>query len=193
MDREDRGLRSPDHYFIASGFDWAPGQLIDVPTFATSPQKTFFAATVPEAYSDTPDYLARRETERTFEAVRADRYSTAPSRRQAIFLSTDLAQARFWNLTSSRRSYHIYEVSVADRIASSVANYLWFNYAVRVCRDPQRSAQLFSSMDWRAEVAGAAYGYWGNLPVPAVDDQAREEVLYLGSLEVVRKCSSDGR
>lgn len=176
-------------YFIAIGFDWEPGLIVDNETFRESPHKTFFLEEIPEQLKAIPDYLARREAEARLEDIRLDRFPRAPSRRVAIFLNTTLQDALLWSAKPQRQDYRVYELSVVDTATSAETNYTWFNYCVRLFADSATEFRRLFSADLDSEIDRVAEAYWNNEPTEPYNEVSRFETLFIGTLRVV-KCVS---
>lgn len=174
-------------YFIASDLEWEPGRVIDNETFAASPHKTFFTDRIPSDLRGVDDYEARREAEQTVESCRIRSFPDKPSRSRAIFLNLTPDDAKRWTLKRSRANFHIYELAVMRSDAVAEANYIWFNYLVRLFTGRERELRNVIANDLDGEVAGAARAYWDNASTEPFGEASRTEVLLLGSLRVVRR------
>lgn len=176
-------------YFIATGFDWEQGKIIDTETFREGPHKNFFLDEVPEHLNTTDDYLARRKAEVRFEKIRFERYPNKPSRKMALFLNASVEDALHWTSKPQRQDYRIFELSVVAQLSSAEANYIWFNYCVRLCLDPATEFRRIFSSDLDSEVDRVAHAYWKNESTEPYDEASRLETLFIGTLSVV-KCVS---
>lgn len=177
------------NYFIATGFEWEAGQIVDNDTFRESPHKTFFLEEIPEHLKGIPDYLARRAAESRFEVIRVARFPDKPSRGVAIFLNATVEAALFWTMKPQRRGYRIYEVSTETNTASASANYTWFNYCVRLCLDPAAEFRQIFSADLSSEIERVAAAYWNNEQTEPYNGESRLETLFVGTLRVVHPAS----
>ena len=175
---------NPSTYFLASGFDWEPGQVVDNSTFRASPHETFFLANPSKSLLLVPDYMARRATEAVFEEIRATLYPEKPSRRLALYLSRTIEDAEFWVSKAARSSYRIYEVSDLERLSVADANYVWYNYCVRLHLDPIGQSRRIFSDDVASEVEHVASAYWRNEPTESHQVRSRIETLFVGALQV---------
>jgi hypothetical protein len=173
-------------YYIASGFDWAAGDTISNGTFSSAPHKTFFLP-IPDAYANIPDYLARRQTESKLEDLRASVYKELPSRRNALFLNRYEEDARKWLQRGARREYRIYELNPVRTEAAFEANYVWYNYIVRLHKDPFTENRKLFSEEAEVEIADCLAAYWTNRGTEEFQCATEVEVLFVGELSVVRK------
>jgi len=174
-------------YYIASGFDWTAGDMISNETFSGAPHKAFFLPDIPDAYANIPDYLARRQTESKLEDLRASVYKELPSRRNALFLNKNEEDARKWLERGARREYRIYELNPVRTEAAFEANYIWYNYIVRLHKDPFTENRKLFSEDIEVETAICLAAYWTNRATEQFQCPREVEVLFVGELNVVRK------
>jgi hypothetical protein len=142
---------------------------------------------VPAEYARIPDYLARRTTELKLEALRARAYMDRPSRRDAIFLNTNEEDARKWLQKGSRSAYHIYELNPIRTGAAFETNYIWYNYLVRLHKDPLKENRKLFSADIGTEIDHCLTRYWTNSATEEFGTGSEAEVLFTGELNVVRK------
>ena len=174
-------------YYLASGFDWTGGDTISNETFSSAPHKTFFLPDIPDAYANIPDYLARRQTEVKLEDLRASVYKELPSRRNALFLNKNEEAARTWLQREARRAYRIYELDPVRTDAAFEANYVWYNYIVRLHKDSFTENRKLFSEDVEVEIASCLAAYWTNKATEEFQCPTEVEVLFVGELSVVRK------
>lgn len=182
------------NYYIAAGFEWDAGQIVNNETFRDGHHKTFFVEEIPNHLKTIPDYLARREAEVQLERFRLDHFPEKPSRNEAVFLDATVEAARLRTaVESQRRNYQVYELSVVDSISSAEANYIWFNYCVRLCKDAVGEFQRTFSSDLSSEFDRVVEAYWNNEPTEPHNETSRLEVLFIGTLEVVQRVSQARR
>jgi hypothetical protein len=174
-------------YYIAADLDWCPGDHVSNETFSNAPRKTFFLHAVPDEYASNPDYLARRKTELELESLRTRFYSSLPSRRDAVFLSRQKHDARKWLQRGSRARYSIYELAPLHVEALFETNYIWFNYLVRLHKNPVKENRKLFSHDIAIEIDECLTAYWTNRATEEFGSAAEIEVLFTGKLRVIRK------
>ena len=174
-------------YFIASGFDLFEGNILSNEMFSESPQKTFFAPKVPDGYVNNLDYLARRQTELRLEAIRANSYGELPSRKIAIFLNKSETDAWKWIKRGTRSKYHIYELHPTKFEVIFEANYVWYNYIVRLHKNPFGENRKLFSLDIQEEIGACLEAYWKNIATEMYQSPTQAEILFVGELCVVRK------
>jgi hypothetical protein len=142
---------------------------------------------VPLEVANNNDYLARRKTELSLEKYRAEAYPHLPSRKEAIFLNAKLEDAERWCRRGCRADYKIYELSVREEQNSCEANYIWYNYCIRLLKNPTTEfKKLFGGtpeIDFRMSIQS----YWKNSPTEYFKCSSELEILYLGTLVVVQK------
>lgn len=174
-------------YYIASGLDWTVGDKISNETFSGAPHKTFFLSEVPDAYGTIPDYLVRRQTESKLEDLRASAYEGLPSRRIALFLNKDEEDARRWLQRGARCDYGIYELNPVRIEAAFEANYVWYNYIVRLHKSPITENRKLFSQEVEVEISRCLEAYWTNRATEEFQCPTEIEVLFVGELCIVRK------
>jgi hypothetical protein len=174
-------------YYIASGFDWNAGDTLSNETFSDSPHKTFFLPDIPDVYANIPDYLARRQTESRLEELRASAHDGLPSRRIALFLNKYEEDARRWLQRGARREYRIYQLNPVRTEAAFESSYVWYNYTVRLHKNPLVENRKLFSEDIEVEIARCLEAYWTNRGTEEFQCPPEVEVLFVGELCVVRK------
>jgi len=173
-------------FYYVTDFNWAIGERISHHYFANSPHKSFFTQPIPPKWAATPDYCARRIAEEQLETARRATWPDHPSRRDALFLNASIADARRWVSRPARASGTIYEMRPIDCVAACQANYVWFNYLVRLHKNATGEHRGFFAGDAAGEVARCVEAYWANQRIEPFGHPSQVEVLYLGTLEVVR-------
>lgn len=174
-------------YFYVTRLDWVPGAVIDNDMFHDSPQKRFFEEQIPADLVGVDDYLARRQAELLLEKTRVAGFSDEPSRRDAIFLNESLESAIKWTEKPARRGSHIYELEELQCDASTVANYLWYNYLVRLFRNPQSEFRTIFADQVGHEKEKVAEAYWQNEASEPWGAESLSETLFIGSLRVIQR------
>jgi len=174
-------------YFIASGLDWTTSEIIDNSTFKNSPHKTFFVKEVSAEFAEVPDYIARRNTEIVLERIRQNHFALKPSRGEAIFLNKSATDAKRWRDRGSRSAYSVYELKIIEEINSCEANFIWYNYSVRLHANPVTEHRGLFAETVDEELVRSANAYWLNEPTEAFGCPSEVEVLFVGRLEVVKK------
>ena len=155
-------------YYITTGFDWTEGTIISEATFTEAPHKTFFVPDVPSHLQSNPNFMARRETELSLEQYRTDKYPNKPSRSKAVFLNRTREDAIKWQTRESRANYNIYELSVRDEQNSCVANYIWYNYCVRLKKAPDTEFRSIFGQTAEDDFVGSIGAYWDTRPTDDV-------------------------
>ena len=158
--------------------------MISHETFADAPHKTFFVDVVPQEHAQNADYIARRTTEQRLEEVRTAAFPSKPSRRMALFLNRNVADARKWLRRPARRGYRIYKLRPLEEEVSCEANYIWYNYCVRLHKDPIAENKRIFAKDLASEIAQCLEAYWSNAATEPFGAPSLTEVLYLGTAEV---------
>lgn len=177
-----------NRYFMATGFGWAPEQVVDNETFEGLPHKNFFLPEVPAEFAEVADFCARRKVELALEVVRSLQRPEAPSRQSALYLSRSLPETRHWVVPgSARAAYEIYELTPLRTDAIAALNYDWFNYLVRLARNPSAEHKCYLSDSPSLEFEAALRAYWSGRTSEHFGRQTRVEVLLNGALRVVRK------
>jgi hypothetical protein len=174
-------------YYIAAGFEWSAGDTVSNEMFPDAPRKTFFVPAIPAEHADNPDYLARRTTELKLEELRARAYKGLPSRGDVVFLNRCEEDARKWLRRGSRRHYHIYELNPIRTEVAFETDYIWYNYLVRLHRNPLKENRKLFSKDIATEIAGCLSAYWTNRTTEAFQSTSEIEILFVGELNVRRK------
>lgn len=174
-------------YYIAAGFLWTPGDIVTNETFSTAPHKSFFLPEIPLEWASNDDYLARRKAESRLEEYRRIAHSPLPSRRNAIFLNKKEADARKWLLRETRREYCIYELTTVLVKNSCEANYVWYNYCVRLHKNPYEENRKLFSNEAAREIAGCLKAYWENCPTEKYKCPTETEILFVGKLKVLQR------
>lgn len=177
-------------YYYVSDFEWEAETVISNSTFEGSPHKNFFLKEVPDELAQNMDYLARRKTELKLESYRAKVFSHFPSREKAIFLNISLADAEQWRKRGSRSKYNIYELSVIDEVNSCKANYIWYNYCVRLSKRPETEFKKLFGETPEMDFSESIKSYWRNDPTESFKCPSKLEVLFIGKLKVVQKVKS---
>jgi len=173
-------------YYIVSGGEWTVGQVISEDDYRESHHKSFFVHDPPAEWANDPNYMARRKTEFKLETRRAEKYGELPSRENALFLNTNEDAARRW-LCGCRRGNSIYELNPKCTEKAFTANFIWFNYIVRLHKDANGVNQSIFSPDVRKEIEGSLDAYWNNGPSEKLLGETVVEVLFVGELTVTRK------
>ena len=176
-----------DNYYIAAGLDWPEGTVISEATFAGAPHKSFFVQTIPSHLQNNPDFMARRKTELKLEEYRIGKCAGKPSRSNAVFLNKTLEDAIKWRNRGTRASYNIYELSVRDEQNSTEVNYIWYNYCVRLQKAPQTEFRRIFTETPEGDFAGSIRAYWDNRPTDDAGCPTEIEILYVGTLDVVKR------
>lgn len=174
-------------YYIASGIDWADGTIISNDTFAEAPHRGFFLNYIPSHLQGNKDFIARRETELQLEQYRHFKFPSKPSRSNAVFLNKTAHDARKWLKRGSRAIYNIYELSVHNEQNYCETNYIWYNYCVRLKKSPQTEFRRIFSEIPDDDFSESLAAYWSNRPTEDVDCLSENEILYVGSLEVISR------
>lgn len=174
-------------YYIASGLEWKVCEVISNATFAEAPHKSFFVTDIHADYASNPDYLARRRTESRLETLRAAKYGELPSRKDALFLNTNMDDARRWLHRGARSGYSIYELNPKRTKKAFIANYVWYNYIVRLHKDPIGENRSLFSNDVDKEIVHCLDAYWKNKPTEEFQCATEAEVLFVGELNVTQK------
>ena len=174
-------------FYIVTNFQWAPGQIISNATYANSRHKSFFLDKIPKEFLCDPDYMARRKTELRLEKVRSCLFRNKPSRKEAIFLNNTKREAEKWREKPTRRDYSIYKLKPIEAKNSCEANYIWYNYCVRLFKQPASENRYIFSRDINIEIARSLRAYWSNIPTEQYNSPSGIEVLYIGTLEVTEE------
>ena len=110
-----------------------------------------------------------------------------PSRKNAIFLNTNADDARRWLSLEARQGSRIFELEPIQTDAEHHANIIWYNYLVRLKKDPNTENRKLFSTTATDEAYGCFQGYWSNDPTEEYGSPSITEVLYIGQLCVVRQ------
>jgi hypothetical protein len=68
------------------------------------------------------------------------------------------------------------------------SNYIWYNYCVRLHKDPNGEHRGIFASDSATEKMGAMKSYcWDNAPSEQYGGPSLSEILFVGSLEVIER------
>jgi len=174
-------------YYIASGYDWRPDEIVSNAMFEHSPHKSYFLKVVPHEVANNEDYLARRKTEPSLEQYRVEMCPHFPSRKDAIFLNRTLEDAERWRQHGSRADYNLYELLVRDEQNSCEVNYIWYNYCVRLQKSPSTEFRRVFGTTPEIDFRRSLQAYWENISTERFRCPSQLEILYIGTLEIVQK------
>ena len=170
--------------FHVSCFGLRLGSALDTAISTNHPHSVFFHEPIPVTCN--ADYLARRKVEYAFEEVRTSVNPDLPDRRTSLFASLVVHDAEQWCRKPSRRGGIIYKLSAMRDADIVVADYCWFNYAVRVAKGKvPTSSWIFKAEDTESEIATAAQHYWTGKCLEAAGDCPAFEALISGRVEII--------
>ena len=79
----------------------------------------------------------------------------------------------------------MYELAPIQEVNSCEANYIWYNYCVRLHRNPSAEHRHLFAAAVDDEFGKSTDAYWLNEPTDAFGCPSEVEVLFVGKLEVL--------
>jgi len=89
--------------------------------------------------------------------------------------------------SGSRSDYNLYELLVRDKQNSCEVNYIWYNYCVRLQKSPTTEFRRVFGATPEIDFHRSLQAYWENTSTKRFRCPSQLEVLYIGTLEVVKK------
>ncbi len=167
-------------FFHVSKTDLQTGSLLHSLDFQERPHYSFFMPAPPVQFMNQADFRARRSVELSFERYRADAYPTLPGRKTSLFASISMADASFWNGNGKERNKgRIFEFQLVGDCRVLLVDLIWFNYAVRVVKNP-----IVTPNPLEIEIISAADRYWGGISGTEFGAESRIEALIEGNVIV---------
>jgi hypothetical protein len=104
-----------------------------------------------------------------------------------VFLNRTCEDAIKWQTRGSRKDYNIFELSVCNEQNSCVANYIWYNYCVRLKKSAGAEFRRIFGKTSEEDFIQSIQAYWSNRPTDDFGCSAENEILYVGTLVVLRR------
>jgi len=176
-------IESDMTYFHASKNYLEEGSVIAAVDSSQRNHLAFFDNRTIEANRGNPDFEARFHAEHVFEAIRKSYFPDRPSRKDSLFASINLEDAKRWVKSGkAREGCHIYPVYPTRDTLIFVADLCWYNYAIRVFKG-LLSDSVFGKETPRLTAKLAAREYWAGRSFVAPQERL-SEVLLLGKVKI---------